>query len=241
MIVAQNTKNFNMIEVRHLSFVKQKKEILKNIHFSVESGEMVAILGDSGAGKSTLFRLLIAEEKPKIGKILIEGFDLSELSFSGIQQYRRSIGVVFQDFRLLPKKTVYENVAFALEICGEKASDQKIKSLLELVGLWEKRNAFPPALSGGEKQRTAIARALIHDPDILMADEATGNLDPKNSREVAEIFQKLHHDKKLTILFSTHDPQMVEHLAPRVIRLEEGQISFDRSDISVSEAFAGIL
>lgn len=230
-----------MFQVQHLSLAKGNTEILKDINFSLKKGEMAAILGDSGAGKSSLFRLLIAEEKPNIGQIKVGDFCLSDLSFRGIAQYRRNIGVVFQDFKLLPKKTVYENVVFALEVCGENIREEEIRGLLELVGLWEKRKQFPAALSGGERQRTAIARALIHNPEILIADEATGNLDPKNSREIAELFGKLHREKGLTILFSTHDPQMISALQPRIIRLEEGKILFDRNNISVEEAFEGIV
>jgi cell division transport system ATP-binding protein len=200
-------------------------------------------LGESGAGKSSIFRLLIGEWKPTLGSITLDDIALETLSLGNLQKYRRQIGVVFQDFRLLPKKTVYENVAFALEVCGEKEKKikQKVPPLLRLVGLWEQRNQFPHALSGGESQRVAIARALVHAPKILIADEATGNLDPKNAREIADIFARLHQKEKLTIIFATHDPTLVLRTIPRVIRIDKGMILFDQKSCPPEKAFQGLL
>ncbi len=231
-----------MLEFQDVSFSIQGTEVLKNISFEVVPGEMVALLGASGAGKSSIFRLLIGEWRPSLGSIKVDNFALENLSLDSLQKYRRQIGIVFQDFRLLPQKTVFENVAFALEVCGEeKQISNKVPELLKLVGMWDKRNQFPATLSGGEAQRTAIARALVHDPKILIADEATGNLDPKNSREIAELFGKLHEKKDLTILFATHDIILIETLSPRIIRLEKGVMKFDELHCDPKKAFAGLM
>ena len=202
----------------------------------------MALLGSSGAGKSSIFKLLIGDIKPTKGDVQVVDLSLRELSFSGLQTYRRNIGVVFQEFHLLPSKTVYENIAYALEVCGEEDDiEKKVPELIKLVGLEKRKDHFPYQLSGGEKQRVSIARAMVHDPQILIADEATGNLDPKNSREISEIFKKLNADKKMTIIFSTHDPVLVGQLKPRVIRLEQGKIKFDKENCSVEEAFTGMV
>lgn len=231
-----------MLEFQNVSLSLQKKEVLKNINFTVAPGEMVAILGASGTGKTSIFRLLLGELKPTLGSIQLDDFALEKLSYSNLQKYRRQIGVVFQDFQLLPQKTVFENVAFALEVCGEEEKiSRKVPELLKLVDLWEKRDQFPDTLSGGEKQRTAVARALIHNPKILIADEATGNLDPQNSKDIAALFHVLHREKKITTLFATHDPILVEALKPRIIRLEDGKILFDKKGVTLAEAFAGMI
>ncbi|MBT3349153.1 ATP-binding cassette domain-containing protein [bacterium] len=231
-----------MLEFENVGLRIGKTEVLKNLSFTVLPGEMVAFLGISGAGKSSLFHLLVGEKRATDGSIKLDDYLLDRLSANSVQKYRRQIGVVFQDFRLLPQKSVFDNVAFALEVCGE---DEKISSrvpkLLEIVGLQHRSNAFPHELSGGEKQRTAIARALVHDPKILIADEATGNLDPKNSREIAHLFKKLNQEQGLTILFSTHDLVLVSGTNPRVIRLAHGEILFDKARCSVETAFDGIL
>lgn len=224
----------------HLSI--DKHEILRNLNFTVEPGEVVAILGSSGAGKSSVFKLMTMEQKPTIGKIELDGMSLGDLSFDSVQDYRRQIGIIFQDYRLLNQKTVFENIAFALEVCGDEALiAQKVPELIELVGLTGKEDTFPHSLSGGEKQRVSIARALVHDPVILVADEATGNLDPRNSREISDLFLKINERRNLTIFFATHDPILVKKLKPRVIRIEKGKILIDEKNISVKRAFEGIL
>ncbi len=180
--------------------------------------------------------------RPTSGRIFLDNFLLSDLTPASLQQYRRQIGIAFQDFRLLPKKTVFDNIAFALEVCGEEMRiSKKVPELLELVGLSHRADAFPHELSGGEKQRTAIARSLVHDPKLLIADEITGNLDPKNSRDIADLLQHLHLTQGLTVLFSTHDPVLVESIVPRVIRLEDGKILFDKQNCPLEKAFEGIL
>jgi len=216
--------------------------ILSDLSFRVSPGEVVAILGASGAGKSSLFRLLSGELRPTKGEILLDNVALRDLSFVSVQQYRRQIGIIFQNYRLLPKKTAFENIAFALEVCGKAEQvAEKVPEVLNLVGLAGRADKFPHELSGGEQQRICVARALIHDPKLLIADEATGNLDPKNSREIADLFAKLNEERGLTILFATHDPVMVEQLKPRIIRLEKGELEFDLTRCSIDQAFAGIL
>lgn len=227
-----------MLEFQHVSLSLGKKEVLRDMHFSVFPGELVAILGTSGAGKSSLFKLLIGEEKPTAGSLRLDNFALERLSSANLQKYRRQIGIVFQNFRLLPGKTVFENVAFALEVCGEgKSVAVKVPKLLHLVGLWDKRNQFPASLSGGEVQRTAIARALVHSPKLLLADEPTGNLDPANSKAIAELFGMLHQKEGITVVLATHDPLVIQTLLPRVIRLNQGKITFDGDVKTSPEAF----
>lgn len=232
-----------MLEFKNVSLSFDKNEILRNISFSVDPGEICAILGGSGAGKSSIFHLLTGENRPTIGSIKLDAFALETLGQADLQKYRQQIGIVFQDFRLLSKKTVLENVIFALEVCGteKEVAQQKAHALLHMVGLGDKIKEFPSKLSGGERQRLAIARALVHEPKILFADEATGNLDPKNAREIAELFQRLNKEQGLTILFSTHDPLLVRNLKPRIIRIEDGKILFDKKTCSLEEAFKGIV
>jgi cell division transport system ATP-binding protein len=231
-----------MLSFENVALSRQKTVVLEDISFVITPGEIVAILGASGAGKSSIFRLLIGEMSPTLGSIRLDDFLLRDLSSSSLQLYRRQIGVIFQDFRLLPQKTVFENIAFALQVCGEESLIMdRVPELIDLVGLKDQAHRFPRELSGGEKQRVAIARALVHDPKILLADEPTGNLDPKNSREIGEIFKKLSQEKGLTLLFATHDPLLVQKLNPRVIRLEKGKVQFDERRCPLEKAFAGII
>ncbi len=231
-----------MLEVKNVSLSRGSTKILKNLNFTVDEGEVLAILGASGAGKSSIFRMLIGETKPTLGSILVNNLKLEDLTFDGMQTYRRQIGVVFQEFHLLPKKTVYENVAYALEVCEkEDQIETKVPELLRLVGIEKRANHFPHQLSGGEKQRCSIARAMVHDPKILIADEATGNLDPKNAREIAKLLQKLNEEKNMTVIFSTHDPVLVGQIRPRIIRLDHGKIEFDKDECSVEEGFRGMV
>ncbi len=231
-----------MLKFEDVSFSIGKNEILRELNFEISPMELVAVLGRSGAGKSSLFRLLIGDSFPTKGTIKLDDLSLENISYKSLQNYRQQVGVVFQDFRLLRGKTAYENIAFALEVCGkEELIARRVPELLEIVGLSGKKDFFPRELSGGENQRIAIARSLVHDPKILIADEATGNLDPKSSREVADIFAQINKKKGITILFATHDPVLVKQLNPRVIRLEEGKIQFDRKGGGVEEVFEGIL
>ncbi|MBI4652652.1 cell division ATP-binding protein FtsE [Candidatus Kuenenbacteria bacterium] len=203
---------------------------LKNINLHIEPGEFVSIVGQSGAGKTTLIKLLIAEEKATEGEIIIGGWNITNISNQEIPILRRQIGVVFQDFKLLPKKTVFENVAFALEVIG--ASSQKIKKIipqvLKIVGLEEKANYFPEYLSGGEKQRVVIARSLSHRPKLLIADEPTGNLDSINAQEIINLLLKINQ-LKTTVVLVTHNREIVNILKKRVITLDRGIIIGDQN------------
>ena len=199
-----------------------------NMSLSFQKGEFVFITGSTGCGKSTLIKMLYREEKPTSGHIYIGGLDVTKLSNRKVYKIRRKIGVVFQDFRLLPKSTVYENVAFALEIFGLPSSEihTKVVKVLDLVGLKNKAKQYPNQLSGGEQQRVAIARAIVNGPKILICDEPTGNLDPKTSVEIMSVLEAIN---KLgtTVLVVTHDTEIVNKLKKRVVELEKGRILKD--------------
>ena len=201
---------------------------LDNVSFSVSPGELVSIVGHSGAGKTTILKMILAEEKPSSGNIFYESLDIHTLDRKELIRLRRRIGVIFQDFRLLPNKTAYENITFAMEAAGR--SDEEISSdaphVLDLVGLSDKLWNFPHELSGGEKQRVAIARAIINQPEVLIADEPTGNLDPVNIHEVTHILKKVN-DLGTTVILTTHNKDVVSTLGKRVITLEGGRIVRD--------------
>jgi cell division transport system ATP-binding protein len=207
---------------------KQKVFTLKNVSFEIKKGEFVLIVGRSGAGKTTLLKLIFAEEKPTEGKIFFEGKDITKMKNGEISKLRREIGVVFQDYKLLPTKTAFENLAYVMEVTG--FSDEEIKrdvpKVLEIVGLSEKFQSFPQELSAGEKQRLSIARALISRPKVILADEPTGNLDPYNTLDILKIFQKIH-EMGTTIVLATHNKDIVDILGKRVITLEKGEIVRD--------------
>jgi len=199
-------------------------EALRNLSFRIEEGEFVFLMGSSGAGKSTLIKLILLEEQPTSGKIYVNAQNLSKIKRSQIQKYRRSIGVFFQDFRLLEKKTVYQNVAFAMEITGasRKEIDEKVNITLSLMGLSTKKKEYPSHLSGGEQQRVALARAIVNGPDILIADEPTGNLDPENSSEIMDLLMKIN-SYGTTVLVATHEQGMALESGKRIIRLDHGR------------------
>ncbi len=201
---------------------------LKDINIHIKPKEFVSIVGHSGAGKTTLLKLILGEESPTSGSIMFEDMDISKLNKRYINHYRRRLGTVFQDFRLLPDKTAFENVAFAMEAAGrddeEIAND--VPHALELVGLKHKMHNFPDELSGGEKQRVAIARAIVNQPDVIIADEPTGNLDPVNTYEIIQLLKKIN-DLGTTILLTTHNVGVIENLSKRVITMKEGQIVLD--------------
>jgi cell division transport system ATP-binding protein len=203
---------------------------LKNISLHIEPKEFVIIVGPSGAGKSTLLKLLTREEKPTAGKIVVNGIDYATLKNRNIPYLRRKIGEVFQDFKLLPGKTVFENVAFALEIVGMSNREIKhtVPKVLAIVGLTGKECNFPGELSGGEKQRLAIARAVARQPKILMADEPTGNLDPKHAWDVIRVLEKINK-YGTTVILTTHNQDIVNKLKRRVITIKDGQVVSDRA------------
>jgi cell division transport system ATP-binding protein len=199
--------------------------VLDEVDLEISPNELIILNGISGAGKSTVVALLIGAEKPTSGTIEVDGVTVSDMDGEMLQLYRRKVGVVYQDYKLLPSKTAFENVAFAMEVC-EAPSDiiqQKVPELLEKVGLSAVSDHFPEHLSGGEKQRLAIARALVHDPRLLIADEPTGNLDEENVRGILELFRKLHAEGA-TVLLTTHDPLVQELMPGRTIALVKGKI-----------------
>ncbi len=201
---------------------------LEGITFSIEPQEFVSIVGHSGAGKTTLLKMLLAEEKPTEGRVFIESTDIHSLRAREINNYRRRIGVVFQDYRLLPDKTVFENISFAMEAAG-RAEDEiqaDVPHVLNLVDLGNKIWNFPHELSGGEKQRVAIARAIVNQPDIIIADEPTGNLDPVNTYEIVQILKKIN-DLGTMVILTTHNKGVIDSLSRRVITMENGRIIRD--------------
>jgi cell division transport system ATP-binding protein len=206
------------------------EEVLKDITLHVAPGEFVSIVGQSGAGKTTLVKLLIAEERPSHGKVHIGDWDITHIAPPVVPYLRRQIGVIFQDFKLLPKKTVFENVAFALEVAGAPGSRirQVVPQVLQIVGLDQKKYRYPTQLSGGEQQRVVIARSLVHRPKVIIADEPTGNLDSINTAEIIEILKKIN-EFGTTVLLVTHNREVVNNLRRRVITLAEGRIINDDS------------
>ena len=202
---------------------------LRNVTLNIEAGEFVSVVGQSGAGKSTIVRLLMAEERPSRGKIAVGGWEITNIRRWEVPSLRRQMGVGVQDYKLLRKKPVFENVAFALEVCGEPSRKIKtlVPQLLKLVGLEERHNRFPDQLSGGEQQRVSIARALVHRPKLLLADEPTGNLDSLNAREIIDLLCKIN-ELGTTIMLVTHNRDVVNSLKKRVITLVKGVIISDQ-------------
>jgi len=201
---------------------------LQNVSLKIEPGEFVSIVGQSGAGKTTMAKLLIADERPSTGRIMVGGWDITRIPSRDIPQLRRQIGVVFQDYKLLSQKTVYENVAFALEVAGEsgKRIREIVPQVLKIVGLEAQKDRFPKQLSGGEKQRVVIARSLVHAPKVLLADEPTGNLDTLNTRDIMDLLLKINQFGT-TIVLVTHNREVVNALRRRVITISNGNIVSD--------------
>ncbi len=204
---------------------------LDNVTISISAGEFVAIVGHSGAGKTTLTKLILAEENPTEGTIFFESTDIHKLSSRDLTNFRRKVGVVFQDFRLLSNKTAYENIAFAMEATGKDDEEirEDIPHVLDLVDLSHRATHFPHQLSGGEKQRLAIARAIITQPELIIADEPTGNLDPVNAHEVINILKKIN-DLGTTVILTTHNRAIIDSLKKRVITLDNGKVIRDDKD-----------
>jgi len=201
---------------------------LDDVTFNIDQNEFVSVVGHSGAGKTTLVKMILAEERPSGGQVFFESVDVHNLPDNKIPELRQRIGTIFQDFRLLPSRTAYENVAFAMEVAGksDEEIEQDVPEVLELVGLENKMWNFPKQLSGGERQRAAIARAIINQPDLLIADEPTGNLDPINTREIIEILKRIN-DLGTTVLLTTHDKNVLDYLNRRVITMDTGKIIRD--------------
>ena len=212
------------------SYTKDSKA-LEDISISVNAGEFLTIVGHSGAGKTTLIKLILAEEDPTDGTVFFESADIHKLNSKDLTRLRRRIGTVFQDFKLLPNKTAYENIAFAMEAAGKSDAEiaADVPHVLDLVDIASKARSFPSELSGGEKQRLAIARAIINQPEVIIADEPTGNLDPISTYEVVQIFKKIN-ELGTTVILTTHNRGVVDSIGKRVITLEKGRITRDDKD-----------
>ena len=219
-----------MIHLKNVSKTyKNGVHALRNIDLQIEDGEFVYVIGPTGSGKSTLIKLLDGEEVPNEGQVIVNDINVGKLRHSRVPVYRRNIGVVFQDFRLLPKMTVFENIAFALEILamGKIEIRRRVREVLDLVDLRDKAKAFPSELSGGQQQRATIGRAIANHPKVLIADEPTGNLDPEKSKEIVELLEKINEVEHATIVMVTHDSTIVDRFKKRTICLEEGYVIAD--------------
>jgi cell division transport system ATP-binding protein len=213
---------------------------LAEVQLQIDRGEFVFLVGSSGSGKSSLLRLMLREEKPDSGDLFVLGENLRTLPQRRVASYRRKLGVVFQDFRLLPNKTVYQNIAFALQVIGKSRAfiETSVPDVLRLVGLEDKSSSFPAALSGGEQQRVAIARALVNRPELMLADEPTGNLDPDNSKEIMGLLSRINLSGT-TIVMATHDRGIVDQMQRRVVEIKEGRIVRDAETASYREVPSG--
>ncbi len=219
-----------LIKVEHAyKIYKNGTTAVADLSVSIDKGEFVFVIGSTGSGKSTFIKMLYREEKPTKGKVIVGGIDVAKLRNSKVYKLRRKLGVVFQDFKLLPKLTVYENVAFALETLGLPNSEirPKVLKAIEAVGLKEKTRNLPSQLSGGEQQRVSIARALVNDPKLLICDEPTGNLDPETSKEIVDLLNSINKDLGTTIIMATHDKELVNRMKKRVLVIEDGVLVRD--------------
>jgi cell division transport system ATP-binding protein len=218
-----------MIKFENVSKTYGKHYAVNNINLEIHKGEFISLVGQSGAGKSTLLSLIIGEERPDSGHIFIDDIDVGKIRRTDIPFLRRKIGFVFQDIKLLPNRTAFENVAFAMEVSGESNATIKreVPKILELVGLEEKAKAFPDEMSGGERQRIAIARSLVHKPVLLLADEPTGNLDSINAWDIVQLLLKINK-AGTTIMLATHAKELVNSIKKRVITIEKGTIVYDQ-------------
>jgi cell division transport system ATP-binding protein len=215
-----------VIETRHLSKAYSRGlYALRDLSLSVEKGEFVFLTGPSGAGKSTLLRLLLRQELPSEGEIVVNGQDLARLKRRDVQEYRRGVGFIFQDFKLIPTRTVLENISFVPEVLGVSAAQQRRRAfqVLKWVGLQHRMQAFPLELSGGEQQRIAIARAVVNDPVVILADEPTGNLDPDLSLEIMNLFREINA-RGTTVIVATHDRELIRRVGRRTLTLDHGHV-----------------
>ena len=218
-----------MIDFKHVTKVYEPKiTALKDVNVHIDKGEFVFVLGQSGAGKSTFLKLMLREEKATKGEVIVNGYNLSKIKERDIPYMRRTLGVVFQDFRLIPNLTAYENIAFAMRVTNiaEKEIKRRVPYILNLVGLAGKRDKLPAQLSGGEQQRVALARALVHNPDLVIADEPTGNIDPQLSLEIMELLKAIN-STGTTVLVVTHEHELARRYAKRIIEMRSGVIVND--------------
>jgi cell division transport system ATP-binding protein len=218
-----------MIQFEKVSKIYPPNSVaVQDVSFTISQGEFISLVGKSGAGKSTLLELFLREEFPSEGRVLFQGDDVHLIKDSLVPEFRRKVGAVFQDYKLLPNKTAYENVAYVMEVMGAVEEDivRDVSEVLEIVGLIERAHHYPAQLSGGEKQRVAIARALIHRPDVIIADEPTGNLDPYHTRDIINLLIKIN-ELGTTIILATHNKEVINRLGKRVITLDGGRLMRD--------------
>ena len=233
-------REYTLIEFRNVSKVYNNgTEALHNINLKVEKGEFVFIVGSSGAGKSTFLKLITCEERPNEGQVLIDGQDISHIRKGKIPYVRRKMGLVFQDFRLIDHMTVYDNVAFAMRVVGAspKAIKKRVPYILGLVGLQHKAKHYPTEMSGGERQRVGLARALVNNPSMIIADEPTGNIDPALSYEIVDLLSAIN-ERGTTVLMVTHEHSLVKHFHKRIIQIHSGEIVADTAAISKEQQAA---
>ena len=221
-----------MIKFDHVTKLYRPGVGLDDVNVNIDKGEFVFLVGPSGSGKTTITKLLTGEIQPTEGSIIVNGFDMGQLKKNKVPKMRRTIGVVFQDFRLIPHMNVYDNVAFAMRVVGapEKNIQERVPQMLELVGLEGNEKRFPEEMSGGEQQRIGIARALVNNPRMIIADEPTGNLDPVRSLELMLILEKINNEMGTTILVVTHEKELVNAFSKRVIAIEDGRVISDGMD-----------
>lgn len=230
-----------MIEFRNVTKIYDNGTVaLKNINLHIDRGEFVYIVGASGAGKSTFLKTIMREEVPTQGTVLINNYDLTRMSQKEIPYFRRTMGIVFQDFRLIPKMTVYDNVAFAMRVIGadEESIARRVPQVLELVGLEDKMDSYPNEISGGEQQRVALARALVNNASTIIADEPTGNIDPEMSYEIVGLLDQINRNGT-TVIMVTHERALVQKFPHRVVVIEDGQIVSDSAYLESTEVDHG--
>jgi cell division transport system ATP-binding protein len=218
-----------MILLKNVAKKYEDTFALHKTTIKIEDGEFVLLVGQSGAGKSTIMKLIIGEQKPSEGQVYLDRTRIDTLTYKQLPQHRKSLGIIFQDFKLLNQKTAYENISFAMEIIGKSGTEikKKVPQFLNMVGMSNKANKFPSQMSGGEQQRVAIARALINEPKVLLADEPTGNLDVFNGWDIVHLLQKLNQELNTTIILATHNKEVVNNIHKRVISLEKGHVIRD--------------
>ena len=223
--ISQSNYTTSVIEFKNATKQYGDRLVLDNVNLQIQGGDWVWLMGASGAGKTTLVHALIGAIPLTRGDIIVDGYNVTRFTREALQEYRRKLGIVFQDYKLLSKRTAYENIAFAMEVCGysEGQIARRVPEVLEKVGLSQARHHFPYMLSGGEKQRVAIARALIHEPKLLIADEPTGNLDPETAAGIIDLFQKLNIEG-VTIIFATHNHALLRQVEKRVVKVEGGRL-----------------
>ncbi len=218
-----------MVKLENVCVSYQKdSEVLSNVNLTIEDGDFAFVVGSSGAGKSTLIKLLLKEIDATSGKVIVNDVDVTKLKKRKIPYFRRTIGVVFQDFRLIPDMNVYNNIAFVLRVINTPAKKikKRVSDVVSLIGLEDKLNSYPDELSGGEQQRVALARALVNNPKLIIADEPTGNIDPERSYEIVGLLREINK-RGTTVLMVTHEHELVKHFGGRIINIDEGSIAFD--------------